>query len=247
MGTFVLVPGAWHGGWCYRDVAQTLRARGHTVFPVTLTGVGERFHLGSADTNLSTHIQDVAAVIAAEELENVIVVGHSYAGMVVSGIAERHPQYLRALVYVDALVPENEEMMFDLTSAEFRAMAMADARQSCGGYLVAPPSVEFLGVDAAHAAWVTRRLTAHPIGTATERLTLGATDRSIPRHYIACDSPSLSTTLLSKERVRRDPSWTIHSLNASHEAIINCPGTVCDILHGIANPQSMNEHGTAKA
>jgi pimeloyl-ACP methyl ester carboxylesterase len=234
MGTFVLIPGAWHGAWCYREVAQTLRARGHTVFPVTLTGVGERFHLGSADTNLSTHIQDVAAVMVSEELENVIVVGHSYAGMVVSGIAERYPQYLRALVYVDALVPEDGETMFDLTSTAFRAMAMEKAGQSSGGYLVAPPSVEFLGVDAAHAAWVGRRLTAHPIGTAMERLTLGAADPSIPRHYIACESPSISTTLLSKERVHRDPSWAIHSLDASHEAIINCPYTVSDILHDIA-------------
>jgi pimeloyl-ACP methyl ester carboxylesterase len=237
MGTFVLIPGAWHGGWCYRDVARALRAMGHTVFPVTLTGVGDRFHLGSAATNLSTHIQDVAAVIAAEELENVIIVGHSYAGMVVSGIAERYPQYLRALVYVDALVPENGEMMFDLTSIDFQAMAMEDARKSFAGYLVSPPSVEFLGVDDAHAAWVTRRLTAQPLATATERLTLRA-DCAVPRHYIACDSPSISTTLLSKQRVRRDPTWTVHSLDASHDAIINCPDTISEILHGIAT------HGT---
>ena len=161
---------------------------------------------------------DVAAVIVTEELENVILVGHSYAGMVVSGVAERYSKYLRSVVYLDALVPYDGEMMFDLTSDEFRAMATEGARRSSSGFMVPPPPIEFLGVGEQHAAWVARRLTSHPLGTATERLVLGTPNPTISRDYIACDSPSISTTLLSKERVRRDPSWTVHALDASHEA-----------------------------
>jgi pimeloyl-ACP methyl ester carboxylesterase len=204
------------------------------VFSVTLTGVGERLHLASVETDLSTHIQDVAAVIMAEELEKVILVGHSYAGMVVSGVAERHPHSLRAVVYLDALVPESGEMMFDLTNTEFRAAAMEAARRSPSGFMVPPPPINFLGVDAEHAAWVERRLTAHPIGTATECLVLGAPNTAISRDYVACDSPSIATTLISKERVRRDPSWTVHLLDASHEAVITHPEVIIEVLHGIA-------------
>ncbi len=112
--TFVLVHGAWHGGWCYARVAGLLRARGHTVFTPTLTGQGERAHLLSGSINLSTHIEDVLGVFAFERLDDVVLAGHSYGGMVITGVADRIPERIRALAYLDAFVPENGQSLFDI-------------------------------------------------------------------------------------------------------------------------------------
>ena len=114
MATFVLVHGAWHGGWCWIKVAEPLRTQGHRVFAPTLTGLGERAHLVSPDINLDTHIQDIVGVLESEELMDVILVGHSYAGMVITGVAERVTDRLSALVYVDAFVPENGQSMLSI-------------------------------------------------------------------------------------------------------------------------------------
>ena len=104
--TFVLVHGAWHGGWCYARVAALLRARGHTVFTPTLTGQGERAHLLNGAVNLSTHIEDVLGVFRCERLTDVVLAGHSYGGMVITGVADRIPERIKALAYLDAFIPE---------------------------------------------------------------------------------------------------------------------------------------------
>ena len=114
MATFVLVHGAWHGGWCYRDTAQALRAAGHTVHTPTHTGVGDRAHQSAENITLETHIRDVCGVIEAEELTDVILCGHSYGGMVISGVADRLPGRIRALVYLDAFVPEHGQSLIGL-------------------------------------------------------------------------------------------------------------------------------------
>ena len=106
MANFVLVHGAWHGGWCYRDTAKILRAAGHTVHTPTHTGVGERFHQSAENITLETHIRDVAGCIEAEELTDVVLCGHSYGGMVITGVADRMPDKIRALCYLDAFIPE---------------------------------------------------------------------------------------------------------------------------------------------
>ena len=111
---FVLVHGAWHGGWCYARVAALLRARGHTVFTPTLTGQGERAHLLSGSINLSTHIEDVLGVFRCEQLNGVVLAGHSYGGMVVTGVADRIAQHIRALAYLDAFIPEDGQSLFDI-------------------------------------------------------------------------------------------------------------------------------------
>ena len=115
---FVLVHGAWHGGWCWRHVAERLREHGHQVFTPTLTGLGERAHLLDANTGLSSCIADIAGVIAAEELQDVVLVGHSFAGPVITGVADRMPERLKHLVYLDALVVQNGQSALSLFSAE---------------------------------------------------------------------------------------------------------------------------------
>ena len=114
MATYLLVHGAWHGGWCWRRVTDILRAEGHTVFTPTLTGLGERAHLARPEIDLETHISDVLGVLDAEELDDVILCGHSYGGMVITGVADRLPGRIKALVYLDAFVPEHGESVIDL-------------------------------------------------------------------------------------------------------------------------------------
>ncbi len=118
MATYVLVHGACHGGWCWRRVAELLRAAGHEVFAPTLTGLGDRAHLAHRGIDLDTHIQDVAAVLTYEELREVVLVGHSYAGLVITGVAERAANRLAQLVYLDAAVPRDGEAGLDLFAPE---------------------------------------------------------------------------------------------------------------------------------
>ena len=118
MTTFVLVHGAWHGGWCYKRVARLLRQAGHDVYTPTLTGLGERAHLMNRTIDLDTHVQDVVGVIRCEELSDVVLCGHSYGGMVIAGVAEQIAAKIRSLVYLDAFVPENGKSLFDYLPAE---------------------------------------------------------------------------------------------------------------------------------
>ena len=113
MTTFVLVAGAWHGGWCWQRVAQALRQQGHDVYTPSLTGVADRAHLIGPDVTLSTHINDICGIIESYNLTDVVLCGHSYAGLIITGVADQHPDRLRALVYLDALVPEDGQSMFD--------------------------------------------------------------------------------------------------------------------------------------
>jgi pimeloyl-ACP methyl ester carboxylesterase len=135
----VLVHGAWHGGWCWKRVAPKLRAAGHDVFTPTLTGVGERVHLAGLGVNLDTHITDVLNVLEVEELSDVVLVGHSYAGMVVTGVADRVGGKLRSLIYLDAFVPGDGRNMIDYVAAE-RRKGMINAGETRAVSIHCPPS-----------------------------------------------------------------------------------------------------------
>ena len=128
MSTFVLVHGAWHGGWCYKRVAQILRKAGHEVYTPTLTGLGERSHLMSPTVNLDTHVQDIGNVIRWEELSDLVLCGHSYGGMVITGVADKVPDKIKALVYLDAFVPSNGEAIADGLDPEMLAGMSDEAK-----------------------------------------------------------------------------------------------------------------------
>src|SRR5262249_14497470 len=136
MITYVLVHGAWHGGWCWKKVTPLLRASGYAVFTPTLTGLGERSHLLSPEVSLHTHIQDVVAVVEYEDLREVMLVGHSYGGMVITGVAERVPARLSQLVYLDAFVPEHGQALLDLHSPDERARFQELARTQGEGWRI---------------------------------------------------------------------------------------------------------------
>ena len=170
--TFVLVHGAWHGGWCWKKVAPLLRADGHQVYTPTLTGLGERRHLASPQVNLSTHIQDVGALLEFEDLHDVVLVGHSYAGFVIAGVAAQARARLGHLIFLDAFLPEDGKRMTDYNPEGLNEVVQ---RQGDGWRLPLPFPLAELGVsDPADVAWETPRITDQPFATFTEPLKLPA-------------------------------------------------------------------------
>ena len=205
--TFVLVHGAWHGGWCWRRVADRLRAAGHTVFTPTCTGLGERAHLMSRDITLDTFTKDVAAVIEAEELNDVVVVGHSFAGSPTSGVAERMADRIRHLVYLDSRMVEAGKAPFDSLPPDVVAARRKAAQDTSGGVSLPAPAPSVFGVpDGPDAEWVKRRLTPHPISTYESPLPIkGPVGNNLPRTYIHCTNPSYAALEASRHGSRRSP------------------------------------------
>ena len=207
---FVLVHGAWHGGWCWRHVRARLIAAGHDVYTPTLTGQGERHHLTGPDITLDTHIEDVARVIEWEELDGVVLVGHSYGGYVVTGVADRLKDRLARVVYLDALIPTDGRAMSDASTPEQVAAARATL---IDGYRLPSPPPAWFGVpetDAANTAWLTRRLTDMPFAclTTPARLPNGGAD-GLPRTFIRCTAPPLLPGLEpAAARARSSGRWS---------------------------------------
>ena len=159
------------GGWCYHKVAARLRARGHNVFTPSLTGQGERSHLISGNINLSLHIEDILAVFRCENLSDVVLAGHSYGGMVITGVADRVAERIRALVYLDAFVPEDGQSLFDINVPANTQRFLANAG-AIGGLAVPAPPAAFFNVNADDAARVDALATPHPLGCFTEKIKL---------------------------------------------------------------------------
>ena len=174
--TFVLVPGAWHGAWAWRPLEALLRARGHQVFALTLTGLAERAHLLTATVTLETHVTDVARVIEVEDLREVVLVGHSYAGMVVTPAAARVAKRLRALVYLDAFVPKPGQSMLDLMKAKY-----SDSwREKAKGGLTVPPMLNAVAMGVPAASSRAQRASRSSVSNAGWRR-VGATTSSTPQ------------------------------------------------------------------
>src|SRR6185437_2344350 len=235
MATFVLVHGAWSGGWCYAKVAALLRARGHTVFTPTLTGQGERAHLLSASVNLTTHVADVANVFHYEGLGDVVLAGHSYGGMVVTGVADRIAARVSALVYLDAFLPENGQSLSDINIPANTQRFVASAG-NCGGIAVPAPPASFFNVNAADAARVDMLATPFPLAAMAERLTLTGAHATVRKRVYVHGTvlPRESPFKPFYDRVRDDPGWTAHALACGHHVMLDMPETTADILHAAA-------------
>lgn len=228
MPQYVLIPGAWHGGWCWARVVPLLRAAGHVVYAATLTGVGDRAHLLSGNIRLETHIQDTVNLITCEELDDVILVGHSYAGMVITGVAsiilQQDRRVLRHLVYVDAIVPHPGESWSSQQSPETVAARVKAAMTEGGGVAMPPPDASVFGLKGADHEWVNRRLTPQPFGTYQEPLHF-APERvaSLPRTFIDCTAPALPTVAVTRRRVREETGWSILELKTGHDPMVSEP------------------------
>jgi pimeloyl-ACP methyl ester carboxylesterase len=232
MSDFVLVHGAWHGAWCWQRVVAPLRAAGHRAFAVTLTGSGERAHLLAPTISLQTHIADVANVIEAEELHDAILVGHSYAGMVITGVADRLAQRLKHLVYLDAVVPHPGESWSSGHSDETRAQrrkAIADT-----GTIPAPDPAVF-GLTGTDHSWVARHQTPHPGGVYDEALHFDANQlAALQKTFVDCTEPALATIAGSRLRVRSEPGWRVVEIATGHDAMVSAPEALLDALLRLA-------------
>lgn len=238
MANFLLVHGAWHGAWCWRDVTQALVRAGHQAHAVTLTGLGERAHLLRADIDLQTHVADVIGVIEAEELQQVVLVGHSYAGMLVTAVADRMPERLAHLVYLDAVVPRPGESWSSTHTAATRQARLESARRSERFAFAAPDPVVF-GLDGPAYAWVQRRQTPHPGHTYEMPLQFDVKRvATVPRTFIDCHAPALATIDAIRTRVRSanfwDGAWSagarIVDMATGHDPMISDPAALTQIL-----------------
>ena len=232
--TFVLVHGAWHGGWCWQKLTPLLRAAGHEVYTPTLTGLGERAHLLSPQIGLDTHIADIAAVLDYEDLHNVILVGHSYGSMVITGVAEAAAQRLDHLVFLDAFIPQNGQSLFDTIPDQGAAMRKI-AAESGDGWKVPLSQATFGVTDEADVAWMTARITAHPLRSFEEPVRL--TDRAalaVPRSYILCRKEGPSGFDSFALQAQRD-GWGYYELMTGHDAMITVPEALATILLAVAS------------
>jgi len=238
----VLVHGAWAGAWCWKRVLAPLRSAGHEVHAVTLTGVGERAHLLSREVSLATHIDDVLGLVEAEELADVVLVGHSYGGVVVTGAADallaRGPGRLRQLVYVDAVVARPGESWSSTHTPETIAARARAAQESSGGLAMPPPDPAAFGLEGEDARWVRRRQTPHPFRTYQEPLRFDAARvAALPRCFIDCKAPALATIAAARERVRAEPGWRVVELATGHDPMVSLPERfVAVLLEAMAAP-----------
>jgi len=238
MANFVLVHGAWHGGWCWQRVTTALQAQGHRVFAVTLTGLGERAHLLSPAITLDTHIDDVLKLIEAEELQDVILAAHSYAGMIGTAVADRMNSRIKHLVYVDAVVPKPGESWSSTQSSATQQQRLS-AAQASPNFSFPPPDPEVFGLHDADYAWVKRRQTPHPGNTYQAPLDFDiARVAAIPRTFVSCTQPALGTIEPTRLRVKDAKFWdgawlpnsNIVEIKTGHDPMISEPEALTKIL-----------------
>ncbi|GAB7521638.1 alpha/beta fold hydrolase [Paraburkholderia sp. 2C] len=235
--TFVLIHGASHGGWCWRFVADALRAQGHRVFTPTLTGHGEHHHLLSAVTSLDVPITDIENLLEAEELEDVVLVGHSYGGLVAAGVADRRPGALRSLVFLDSLLVESGKTAMHILPPHIVEERMARIKASGRPLEMPQPSLSAMGIPDDHprAAWVRRRMTPHPLATYCTPLTLrNPIGNGLPRTYVHCTQPSYEALAAVREWVRSLDGWHWEELASGHDAMVLDPELLAGLLVRLA-------------
>lgn len=232
MATFVLVHGSNGGGWVWQKVAPLLRAGGHEVYTPTLTGLADHSHSLECGANLTTHVTDVANLLYYEDLSEVILVGNSYAGMVITGVAAKAPERLKLLVYLDAYLPDDGQSEADLWPPERRAIAQGAEAQTKGLAQAPPPSM-FGVTDPALVDWINARLTPHPTATYTEPVPAGDhTSAALPRVFIRCTgnpptTPDVFGPFAEKAQAR---GWEVRDLAAGHLAMLTAPRELADML-----------------
>jgi pimeloyl-ACP methyl ester carboxylesterase len=233
--TYVLVHGAFHGGWCWKDVATRLRSLGHIVYTPTQTGLGERSHLMSSKPTLETFIEDVTQVIRFEDLHDVILVGHSFAGSTISGVADRMAERLRHLVYFDAQVLQSGQAPIDKAPPEVIERYRQRAMDFSNGLSVPPATPDVFGItDPKMAAWMQTKLTPHPFQTYFDKLILKhPLCNGVPVTYIACTNPPNANTASSRELVKGLPGWAYLELPTGHDAMLLMPSEVTQMLAAI--------------
>ena len=232
MTTFVLVHGAWHGGWCWQRVTPPLQAAGHIVFAPTLTGVGESAHLASASVGVSTHIQDIIGLIEKNELQDIVLLGHSYGGMVITGVAEKLASRIKTIVYLDAFIPEDGQALIHHQPEAARMGMVMDAIENGDGWLVSPRSPEYFGVkDQANIDWINQQCTKQPLLTFIQPVRTKAAWKQVRRKvYIRAEGHPGPVFAPFGDMAKAAPDWDYHAIPCGHEIMIEMPKQLADIL-----------------
>ena len=229
MSIFLLVPGAWLGGWCWRDVAAPLRAAGHVVIEATLTGLGERAHLINPEISLETHVSDIVGLLHWRSLDDVVLVGHSYGGTVITAVAERVPRSIACLVYLDASVPRDGQSNDDVIGLEMASQLRASAISDGEGWRV-PPAPYMTGrlSDISLRSWVEARLTPHPLRPFSEPVFLRSPKAAaLPRAFIRTTQSALYERLLNDAG---QAGWFCREIAGGHYAMFTQPRLVASAL-----------------
>ena len=227
MSTFVLVHGGWHGGWCWRDLAAILRAKGHDVHSPTLTGLAERRHLIDAVEGPDTHVEDIVQLLLWEDLTDVVLVGHSYGGTIITGVASRCPERIARLVYLDAFVPTESGLsaaaMFPARAAEVAKHTRPDGHTD--------PSAFERWVSAERIPWIKTMTTPQP-GTCFDKgVTLTGREAQVSaRDFILCAANKGSPFWQFHDRYRDDPRWRVFQIDSLHDAMIEAPEALAALL-----------------
>src|SRR5580704_19363923 len=229
--TYVLVHGAWHGGWCWSKVASILRGRGHTVVTPTQTGLGERAHLLSKSIDLDLFVTDIVNVIKYEDLSDVVLVGHSFGGNAISGVADAMRERIRQLVYLDAVMLENGQSVFGQLPKDVVEARTKAAQETSGGLTIpAPPPSAFGITDAAQTQFVQSRFTPHPFNTFVSPLKLtNKVGNGLPTTYIICADPIYKPLEASRNWVKA-AGWKVIEIKSGHDAMVIAPDRLADLL-----------------
>jgi len=226
---YVLVHGAWHGGWAWQRVVPALRAAGHEVHTPTLAGLSDRAHLLSRSITLDTHIQDIVALLEAYDLSDVTLVGHSYGGQVISGVADRVPGRIAVRVYLDAFLASDGEAAIDMLPASVAAHYRDSVAERGFGWLIPPRPLAGLGVtEEADVAWLTPRLTPHPWSTFARPIALTGAADAVPGVYIECAAGGRPFQSQAARAVAR--GWPTREIPTGHEAMVTRPAELGKLL-----------------
>ena len=230
MSTFVLVHGTSCGGWIWNRLSPLLRAAGHEVYAPTLTGVSDRSHLLRCNVDLNTHISDITNLIEYEDLSNVVLVGHSYGGMVITGVTAKIPERLGQVVYLDAYLPDEGQSEADLWPEEMRAEILRDI--AAGSGVREPPSLFLLGVtDESMGDWLKARLTPHPLACYRQPAPeWNERSASVFKYFIHCTAGPMTPIFATFARKARASNWPVFELATGHAAMLTAPQELAAIL-----------------
>jgi pimeloyl-ACP methyl ester carboxylesterase len=231
-GTTILVAhGAWSAGWTWKKMHPLMTAAGHRLLTPTQTGLGEREHLASPAVDLNTHIEDLLGVIKHEELKDFVLVGHSYGGMVATGVADRVPELITKLIYLDAFVPKDGQALVDLLSPE-AARGMRASAKAGDGWRV-PASAPPPDTSAEDLKWIQAHRLPHPLKCFETAVKLRNGDTKIPRAYIYAKRATPADTFrVFAERAKKE-NWDYREIDASHSAHVTSPDALASLLGSI--------------
>lgn len=230
MATFVICHGAWGSGALWKKMRPLLRSAGHEIFTPTYSGLGDRCGQVAPHIDLETHIRDIVAVLHDEDLEDVVLVGHSYGGMVATGVADRTPERIGRLVYVDAFVPRHGQCLFDLLPAAERSQREATVSSLGDGWLLPPGRIP-ADTSEADVAWMTPRRRWQPVRTFTQQISLTGSPSLLPRCYIYCTriSPDDRFAPFAK-RAKEEMGWNYFEIDASHSPHVTAPEQLASLF-----------------